>query len=131
MLTLPNSIAYTSVVLITQLFSVQAILVKEGRLFSHCFYPSFFSEFNISILQFTRAGHTQVKENAIMITSTITVVLFSTTVHIHFPYMLYKLSCPNTPRQHTFPEYDLYLFCFCLGIWFDVTTSYKVAVTPR
>ncbi|KAL8119010.1 sodium/hydrogen exchanger 2-like [Apium graveolens] len=30
--------------------------------------------------KFTRAGHTQVKENAIMITSTITVVLFSTTV---------------------------------------------------
>lgn len=31
-------------------------------------------------LQFTRAGHTQLRGNAILITSTITVVLFSTVV---------------------------------------------------
>ncbi|KAF5453916.1 hypothetical protein F2P56_023628 [Juglans regia] len=34
--------------------------------------------------QFTRSGHTQLRENAIMITSTITVVLFSTVVR-HLP----------------------------------------------
>lgn len=34
-------------------------------------------------MQFTRLGHTKLRENAIMITSTITVVLFSTVVRLY------------------------------------------------
>lgn len=34
------------------------------------------------LLQFTTSGHTDIHENAVMITSTITVVLFSTVVNI-------------------------------------------------
>lgn len=77
-------------------------------LFCHCFYASCFSEFNIFI-QFTRAGHTQKKENALMITSTITVVLFSTAVRISF--QLEKLHL-NFPRQHKYSKYDLCVFVF-------------------
>lgn len=40
-------------------------------------------------MQFTRSGHTQLRANAIMITSTITVVLFSTVVR-HLPLFLYR-----------------------------------------
>lgn len=38
-------------------------------------------------MQFTRSGHTQIRANAIMITSTITVVLFSTLVNLNLDFM--------------------------------------------
>ncbi|XP_057963484.1 sodium/hydrogen exchanger 2 [Malania oleifera] len=65
--------------------------------------------------QFTRSGHTQLRGNAIMITSTITVVLFSTTVFglmtkplIRFLLPASKhtasvLSDPSTPKSFTIP----------------------------
>lgn len=40
-------------------------------------------------MQFTRSGHTQLRANAIMITSTISVVLVSTVVRTPPPYVLY------------------------------------------
>ncbi|EOY10658.1 Sodium/hydrogen exchanger [Theobroma cacao] len=65
--------------------------------------------------QFTRLGHTQLRANAIMITSTITIVLFSTVVllHINAPNMFGScclipkytsmLSDPSTPKSVTVP----------------------------
>ncbi|KAF3454379.1 hypothetical protein FNV43_RR04826 [Rhamnella rubrinervis] len=66
--------------------------------------------------QFTRSGHTQLRSNAIMITSTITVVLFSTVVFglmtkplIRFllPHPKHTtsmtLSDPSTPKSSTIP----------------------------
>ncbi|XP_047319356.1 sodium/hydrogen exchanger 2-like [Impatiens glandulifera] len=46
--------------------------------------------------KFTRAGHTQLKANAIMITSTITVVLFSTVVFGLMTKPLVRLLLPST-----------------------------------
>ncbi|KAL6953489.1 Sodium/hydrogen exchanger 2 [Sarracenia purpurea var. burkii] len=48
--------------------------------------------------QFTRAGHTQLRGNAIMITSTITVVLFSTVVFGLMTKPLVRLLLPS-PKQ--------------------------------
>ncbi|XP_042476776.1 sodium/hydrogen exchanger 2 [Macadamia integrifolia] len=47
--------------------------------------------------QFTRAGHTQLRGNAIMITSTITVVLFSTVVFGLLTKPLIRLLLPSKP----------------------------------
>nr|AVA17563.1 Na+/H+ antiporter family protein 1 [Populus heterophylla] len=54
--------------------------------------------------QFTRSGHTQLPENAIMITSTITVVLFSTVV---FGLLTKPLISFLLPRKHTMLPSDL------------------------
>nr|AVA17576.1 Na+/H+ antiporter family protein 1 [Populus trichocarpa] len=54
--------------------------------------------------QFTRSGHTQLQENAIMITSTITVVLFSTVV---FGLLTKPLISFLLPRKHTMLPSDL------------------------
>ncbi|GKV07544.1 hypothetical protein SLEP1_g19301 [Rubroshorea leprosula] len=48
--------------------------------------------------QFTRSGHTQLRENAILITSTITVVLFSTVVFGLMTKPLIRFLLPN-PKQ--------------------------------
>ncbi|KAI3900463.1 hypothetical protein MKW92_010630 [Papaver armeniacum] len=69
--------------------------------------------------QFTRAGHTQLRGNAIMITSTITVVLFSTVVFGLMTKPLVKLllpppkpfssmlsSEPNSPKSFIVPLLD-------------------------
>ncbi|XP_059632666.1 sodium/hydrogen exchanger 1-like [Cornus florida] len=48
--------------------------------------------------QFTRKGHTQLRENAIMITSTITVILFSTVVFGLMTKPLVRLLLPS-PKQ--------------------------------
>nr|AAK27314.2 sodium/proton exchanger [Citrus x paradisi] len=50
--------------------------------------------------QFTRSGHTQLRENAIMITSTITVVLFSTVVFGLMTEPLIRLLLPH-PKHTT------------------------------
>uniref|UniRef100_A0A5B7BZZ5 Uncharacterized protein n=1 Tax=Davidia involucrata TaxID=16924 RepID=A0A5B7BZZ5_DAVIN len=47
-------------------------------------------------MQFTRSGHTQLHGNAIMITSTITVVLFSTVVFGLMTKPLVRLLLPST-----------------------------------
>ncbi|XP_020590423.1 sodium/hydrogen exchanger 1-like isoform X1 [Phalaenopsis equestris] len=49
--------------------------------------------------QFTRAGHTQLRSNAIMITSTITVVLFSTVVFGLLTKPLIRLLLPHAPKH--------------------------------
>lgn len=49
--------------------------------------------------QFTRAGHTQLQSNAIMITSTITVVLFSTVVFGLLTKPLIRLLLPHSPKH--------------------------------
>ncbi|KAI0518708.1 hypothetical protein KFK09_006144 [Dendrobium nobile] len=49
--------------------------------------------------QFTRAGHTQLRSNAIMITSTITVVLFSTVVFGLLTKPLIRLLLPHPPKH--------------------------------
>ncbi|KAG0449494.1 hypothetical protein HPP92_027341 [Vanilla planifolia] len=49
--------------------------------------------------QFTRAGHTQLRGNAIMITSTITVVLFSTVVFGLLTKPLIRLLLPHCPKH--------------------------------
>nr|AVA17564.1 Na+/H+ antiporter family protein 1 [Populus nigra var. italica]AVA17577.1 Na+/H+ antiporter family protein 1 [Populus nigra var. thevestina] len=54
--------------------------------------------------QFTRSGHTQLQGNAIMITSTITVVLFSTVV---FGLLTKPLISFLLPRKHTMLPSDL------------------------
>uniref|UniRef100_A0A6M2EY01 Cation/H+ exchanger transmembrane domain-containing protein n=1 Tax=Populus davidiana TaxID=266767 RepID=A0A6M2EY01_9ROSI len=54
--------------------------------------------------QFTRSGHTQLEGNAIMITSTITVVLFSTVV---FGLLTKPLISFLLPRKHTMLPSDL------------------------
>ncbi|KAK3441754.1 hypothetical protein EUGRSUZ_B01758 [Eucalyptus grandis] len=65
--------------------------------------------------KFTSSGHTHLRDNAIMITSTITVVLFSTVVFGFLTQPLIRLllpspkhtsmvvSDPNTPKSFTFP----------------------------
>ncbi|KAL5768355.1 hypothetical protein ACOSQ2_015138 [Xanthoceras sorbifolium] len=62
--------------------------------------------------QFTRSGHTQLRGNAIMITSTITVVLFSTVVfglmtkpliRLLLPQPSRTLSDPSTPKSLSVP----------------------------
>ncbi|XP_030460728.1 sodium/hydrogen exchanger 2 [Syzygium oleosum] len=65
--------------------------------------------------KFTSSGHTHLRDNAIMITSTITVVLFSTVVFGLMTQPLIRLllphpkhtsmvfSDPNTPKSFTFP----------------------------
>ncbi|GMH18791.1 hypothetical protein Nepgr_020632 [Nepenthes gracilis] len=66
--------------------------------------------------QFTRSGHTQLHGNAMMITSTITVVLFSTVVFglmtkplvrlmLLSPKQCTTVTCsdPPSPKSHTFP----------------------------
>ncbi|WOL06731.1 sodium/hydrogen exchanger 2-like [Canna indica] len=50
--------------------------------------------------QFTRSGHTQLRGNAIMITSTITVVLFSTVVFGLMTKPLIRYLLPHTSKQH-------------------------------
>lgn len=49
----------------------------------------------LCVAQFTRAGHTQLRGNAILITSTITVVLFSTVVcNMYSRIMMFgKIGC--------------------------------------
>ncbi|KAK8952459.1 Sodium/hydrogen exchanger 2 [Platanthera zijinensis] len=49
--------------------------------------------------QFARAGHTQLRGNAIMITSTITVVLFSTVVFGLLTKPLIRLLLPHVPKH--------------------------------
>ncbi|WOL11975.1 sodium/hydrogen exchanger 2-like [Canna indica] len=49
--------------------------------------------------QFTRSGHTQLRGNAIMITSTITVVLFSTVVFGLMTKPLVRLLLPSTSKH--------------------------------
>ncbi|KAH7666837.1 Cation/H+ exchanger CPA1 family protein [Dioscorea alata] len=65
--------------------------------------------------QFTRSGHTQIRANAIMITSTITVVLFSTLVFGTMTKPLVSLLCarhsgipsePTTPKSFLYPLLD-------------------------
>nr|NP_001291221.1 uncharacterized protein LOC105132046 [Populus euphratica]ACZ05630.1 Na+/H+ antiporter [Populus euphratica] len=58
----------------------------------------------LAYTQFTRSGHTQLQGNAIMITSTITVVLFSTVVFglLTKPFISFLL-----PRKHTMLPSDL------------------------
>lgn len=51
--------------------------------------------------QFTRSGHTQLLGNAIMITSTITVVLFSTVVFGLITKPLVRLLLPSTKHHYT------------------------------
>jgi uncharacterized membrane protein len=58
--------------------------MQRGTLLVWMVFP--YNLFGIIVcLQFTRSGHTQLQENAIMITSTITVVLFSTVVRDLIP----------------------------------------------
>ncbi|MCH95933.1 sodium/hydrogen exchanger 2-like, partial [Trifolium medium] len=52
--------------------------------------------------QFTRSGHTQLRSNAIMITSTITVVLFSTVVELD-PIQNSKMVPEPPPRSVRLP----------------------------
>nr|AQN76242.1 Na+/H+ antiporter [Populus pruinosa]AQN76249.1 Na+/H+ antiporter [Populus pruinosa] len=58
----------------------------------------------LAYTQFTRSGHTQLQGNAIMITSTITVVLFSTVV---FGLLTKPLISLLLPRKHTMLPSDL------------------------
>nr|ACU01852.1 Na+/H+ exchanger 1 [Populus euphratica] len=58
----------------------------------------------LAYTQFTRSGHTQLQGNAIMITSTITVVLFSTVV---FGLLTKPLISFLLPRKHTMLPSDL------------------------
>uniref|UniRef100_A0A1D1XH87 Sodium/hydrogen exchanger 2 n=1 Tax=Anthurium amnicola TaxID=1678845 RepID=A0A1D1XH87_9ARAE len=51
--------------------------------------------------KFTRSGHTQLRGNAIMITSTITVVLFSTVVFGLLTKPLIRLILPSSMRRHS------------------------------
>ncbi|XP_047153325.1 sodium/hydrogen exchanger 2-like [Vigna umbellata] len=51
--------------------------------------------------QFTRLGHTKLRENAIMITSTITVVLFSTLAFGLMTKPLVRLLLPCVPTIDT------------------------------
>ncbi|KAL8026186.1 hypothetical protein ABFX02_14G011600 [Erythranthe guttata] len=53
--------------------------------------------------QFTRDGHTQLHGNALLITSTITVVLFSTVVFGLITKPLVRLLMPGTPMSFTVP----------------------------
>ncbi|KAF3457302.1 hypothetical protein FNV43_RR01959 [Rhamnella rubrinervis] len=51
--------------------------------------------------QFTRSGHTQLRGNAMMITSTITVVLFSTTVFGLMTKPLIRILLPSSSHMNT------------------------------
>ncbi|KAK7277874.1 hypothetical protein RJT34_22893 [Clitoria ternatea] len=54
--------------------------------------------------QFTRSGHTSLRSNAVMITSTITVVLFSTMVFGLMTKPLIRLLLPHSPPHSPLPK---------------------------
>ncbi|KAF7837151.1 sodium/hydrogen exchanger 2-like [Senna tora] len=54
--------------------------------------------------QFTRSGHTKLRENAIMITSTITVILFSTVVFGLMTKPLVRLLLPTSKHMSSIPS---------------------------
>jgi hypothetical protein len=63
-------------------------------------------------VQFARAGHTQQLGHAMMITSTITVVLFTTVVRYLIPLRLKKLSSilDCSVLQEHLPLFTIYVF---------------------
>lgn len=67
--------------------SISLPFVCLAVLFFPCFFPDELS--SPLHLQFASGGHTQLRGNAIMITSTISVVLFSTVVRCLMPLQLY------------------------------------------
>jgi hypothetical protein len=85
------ALAYNQVwaTLLIRSFGLRAVIVvnKDGNWYIK-------TDPNNCLMQFTRSGHTQLRSNAIMITSTITVVLFSTVVSISFVVSGILRQCP-------------------------------------
>ncbi|KAK8959510.1 Sodium/hydrogen exchanger 2 [Platanthera guangdongensis] len=100
------------------------VLAEELLLFSHCLFSNLTKSLRVKKLpfrkqviiwwaglmrgavsialaynKFTRSGHTQLPGNAIMITSTITVVLFSTVVFGLMTKPLIRLLLPSSQKQ--------------------------------
>lgn len=71
-------------------------------------------------MQFTRSGHTELRANAYMITSTITVVLFSTVVRYQWlkNWSSFDTSCIYVQKT----VFTLFYAFVYAGVWFDDET---------